>query len=161
MTCPICSHPNRVLIERAILNAPTTETLEQLANQYSLNMSDLQVHACMHSSLGVDIQHIEKESIARQTERREVDMLLAAANEYMTTLQIVGNKIAEAANKEDLVAFSRSVSKATVDLYLGAGGELRSLVKEITDINNILNGPQDGSISGLQALANAIRGSQE
>lgn len=161
MACPICSHPNRALIERAILNAPTTETLEQLADQYHLSMADLQVHACMHSSLGVDTQYIEKESIARQTERREVDMLLAAANEYMTTLQIVGGKIADAANKEDLVAFSRSVSKATVDLYLGAGGELRSLVKEIADINNMLNGPQDGSISGLQALANAIRGSQE
>ena len=161
MSCVVCNHPYRAQIENAILNAPSTETLEQLAKEFNVSIEDLQVHALMHSPIGADTSNIDQESIARKSKIREMDLLLAAANDYMVTLKTVGDKINNEANKGDFVAFSRGLSKAMVDLYLGTGSELRNTIKVIADMDNMLNGPQDVGTSGLAALAKAIRGSKE
>lgn len=161
MACSICSHPQRAQIENVILNAPSTETLEQLAEEYSIDVQDLQVHALMHSSIGVNNTTEVQDSIARRSKLQEMDLLLTAANDYMVTLKTISDKINREANNSDFTSFSRSLSKSMVDLYLGTGSELRNTVRVITDIDTILNGPKDGNTSGLVALANAIRGSKE
>ena len=161
MSCVICSHPCRSQIENAILNAPSTETLEQLAKEFDVDVKDLQVHALMHSPIGANTDNIDQESIARKSKIREMDLLLSAANDYMVTLKTVGEQINKEANRGDFVSFSRGLSKAMVDLYLGTGSELRNTIKTIMDADQILNGPKDSSTSGLAALAAAIRGSRE
>lgn len=161
MSCPVCMHSQRAQIENAILNAPTTDTLERVAAEYNIDMHALQVHVLMHSPIGADTETIDRESIARKSKTREMDLLFAAANDYMVTLKTVGDKITQEANKGDFTSFSRGLSKAIVDLYLGTGNELRNTIKTIMDIDNILNGPKDSSTSGLEALAKAIRGSKE
>jgi hypothetical protein len=52
------------------------------------------------------------------------------------------------------------MTKGLVELYLGCGDNVRKTVKEITEINQVLNGPKDDGLSGLAALANALRGSK-
>lgn len=161
MSCSICTHECRAQIENAILNTPTTEMLEKVAKEYNVDIQELQVHVMMHSPIGVNAVEDTKESIARKSKIREMDLLLSAANEYMVTLKTVGEKITREANNSDFVSFSRSLTKSMVELYLGTGSELRNTVKVIMDTNEMLNGPKDGAVSGLTALANAIRGSKE
>lgn len=158
MACRICSHPHRAEIESAILDSPKTETLQELSKKYDVDVTELQAHACMHSPLGVETKDfVNRGSITREAKTHEVDMLMAAACNYANTIEVLGTKISKEAEKSDMVTFSRNVARSTVDLYLGAGGELRNTIKEIANINAILNGPKDSTATGLEALANAIR----
>ena len=63
----------------------------------------------------------------------------------------------EDADKE--VKLAKLLTKPMVDLYIGLGGEIRQNVKAMAEVDRMLNGPQDNGNSGLQALADAIRGS--
>ena len=53
------------------------------------------------------------------------------------------------------------MTKGMVELYLGCGDNVRKTIKDIADINQILNGPKDDGLSGLGALAAAIAGSKQ
>ena len=86
-------------------------------------------------------------------------MLLAAANEYLTTLTALGRRIKRhAANNSEesdqiLAAFCTT---AVVSLYINSGSELRKAVQGISELNTQLNGPKDNSAEGLKALAAAL-----
>ena len=55
--------------------------------------------------------------------------------------------------------YTDEFKKQLVDLYLGVGKEIRDTVKAIVEMDQLLNGPKDENVTGLMALAEAIRGS--
>lgn len=106
-------------------------------------------------------------SITKQLKLREADMLMAVAQEYMMTLQSIGVRIKRMAretsdeSRDDDYIFARTITKPVVDLYVGAGRELRETIRAIAEINQNINGPKDNDVSGLKALAEAIKTSTE
>lgn len=180
--CKICNRIDRADIENAILNisAESKLTVESIAEQYKVDVQELRNHALFHTPLVApcDIVISEpvteeiqlsgaKDSLARKMKLREADILTTANNEYMVTLKALGRRInrlasvssidAEDAEKE--VKLAKLLTKPMVDLYIGLGGEIRQNVRAMAEVDRMLNGPQDSSNNGLQALADAIRGS--
>lgn len=88
---------------------------------------------------------------------REGDLLLGAAQEYYTTLVLLGKRIKrytmDTEYEQGIPAFC---TKAVVDLYLGCGAEIRNAVKGINELNTAVNGAHDPGADGLKALAEAL-----
>lgn len=165
--CPICKHNNREEIEAVLYRVTpenADEVLQQLADTYDIDVEAFETHAMFHASLDLTPAG-EETSIVRQLKLREVDMLAQCAKDYADTLAIVGARIRKKAYNEstadglDDTRFERSMTKGLVELYLGCGDNVRKTVKDITDINQTLNGPKDEGLSGLGALAKAISNS--
>lgn len=160
--CAVCSHAKRVEIETALLRMSPetgTETLERLAAAYDLDVSDLQEHALFHTAFGCDP---DGDSIVRQIKLREADMLSAMALDQLTTMQAVGKRIRRFVGSEDDtdMRFEKTLTKPVVDLYVGCSDGVKSTVKALADINQLLNGPKDEGLSGLAALANVLERSR-
>lgn len=180
--CRICNRTDRADIENAILNisAESKITIESIAEQYGVDVQELRNHALFHTPLVAPCDIVVSEStadesqltegktsLARKMKLREADILTTMNNEYMVTLKAMGRRInrlasvssidCEDADKE--VKLAKLLTKPMVDLYIGLGGEIRQNVKAMAEVDRMLNGPQDNGNSGLQALADAIRGS--
>ena len=103
-----------------------------------------------------------RQRLADRIDMREGDMLLAAANEMLTTLTTLGRRIKSYAgdgsegSDQRLAAFC---SNAMVNLYVGASTELRKSIQAINELNTSLNGAADSGSEGLKALAAALAGS--
>jgi hypothetical protein len=138
--------------------------LEQLSEAFNIDKEDLQRHAMFHACMDLSPQG-EETSIVRQIKLRETDLLAQCAKDYADTLTLVGQRIRTKARNEsdaggmDDTRFERSVTKSLVELYIGCGDNVRKTVKDIADINQVLNGPKDDGLSGLGALAAAIAAS--
>ena len=191
--CPICNRDDRADIENALLSMASSgkgRKIEQIAEEYEVNIHDLKMHAMFHTPL-VDEDDLElvvseaekpegsttpqveraevnqRDSIARQLKLRESDALTEATNEYLITLRAAGRRInrilgvkENAGDDEDqMYRLSKFLTKPMVDLYIGLGGEIRANAKALAEINRMVNGPQDDTAMGLNALAAAIRGS--
>ena len=165
--CKICNHAKRDEIE-AVLYRMTPENadkmLSELSEAYDIDIEDIQRHAMFHACMDLTPQG-EETSIVRQIKLRETDLLGQVAKDYADTLALVGSRIRQKARNEsdadgmkDIV-FERSMTKGLVELYLGCGDNVRKTIKDIADINQVLNGPKDDGLSGLGALAAAIAGS--
>ena len=167
--CPVCKHPNRDEIE-AVLYRMTPknadELLMQLSDAFEIDIVYLQQHAMFHACSDLTPRG-EETSLVRQIKLRETDLLAQCAKDYADTMTLVGSRIRTKARKEstedglDDTRFERALTKGLVELYLGCGDNVRKTIKEITDINQILNGPKDDGLSGLGALAAAIAGSRQ
>ena len=103
-----------------------------------------------------------RQRLTDRIDMREGDMLLAAANEMLTTLTTLGRRIKSYAgdgsegSDQRLAAFC---SNAMVNLYVGASSELRKSIQAINELNTSLNGAADSGFEGLKALAAALAGS--
>ena len=103
-----------------------------------------------------------KQRLADKIDMREGDMLLAAANEMLTTLNVLGRRIKSYASDgsdgsdQRLITFC---SNAMVNLYIGTSTELRKNIQAINELNSSINGAADAGSEGLKALAAAISGS--
>ena len=180
--CKICNRIDRADIENAILNisAESKLTVESIAEQYKVDVQELRNHALFHTPLVAPCDVVTSEpvvddtqlpegkiSLARKMKLREADILAATNNEYMVTLKAMGRRINRLANVSSIdaedaekeVKLAKLLTKPMVDLYIGLGGEIRQNVRAMAEVDRMLNGPQDSSNNGLQALADAIRGS--
>lgn len=185
--CLICNRDDRAEIENAILNMTSSgegKTIEQIAEAYGVDLEQLKLHAMFHTPLVSaedlepqvraaeqiklegfdDVQLSPRESLTRKMRLRETDVLNEVTNEYLITLKAMGRRINNLIvlkdNDEDQVyRMSKLLTRPVVDLYIGLGGEIRQTVKTIAEIDRAINGPQNDAGAGLQALANAIRGS--
>ena len=162
--CPICVHPEREKIEAVLYRVTpdnAEEVLQKLSDAYDIDVEAFETHAMFHASLDLTPAG-EQTSIVRQLKLREIDMLAQCAKDYADTMSLLGARIrAKARNASDKdglddMRFERSMTKPFVELYLGCGDNVRKTVKDIADINQILNGPKDDGLSGLGALAAAI-----
>lgn len=103
-----------------------------------------------------------KQRLTDKIDMREGDMLLAAANEMLTTLNVLGRRIKSYASDgsdgsdQRLITFC---SNAMVNLYIGTSTELRKNIQAINELNSSINGAADAGSEGLKALAAAISGS--
>lgn len=166
MSCSVCNHPNRAEIENALLNIGSGNpeyTLSNIAAQYELPEQDLRVHALMHNPIGANIDSDkEKDSLVRRIKLKEADMLSSVANEYMVTLKNVGRKINKmVANEQDEAVLPRLLTKPVADLYLGLGGEIRSTVKTLAELDTELNGAANSGSRGLIGLVESLRKSND
>ena len=167
--CTVCKHPNRDEIE-AVLYRMTSqnadELLMQLSEAYDIDIEEIQRHALFHACMDLTPQG-EETSIVRQIKLRETDLLAQCAKDYADTLSLVGARIRTRARNEsdvdgmDDTRFERAMTKGLVELYLGCGDNVRKTIKDIADINQVLNGPKDDGLSGLGALAAAIAASRQ
>lgn len=174
--CSICNRADRAEIENAVLSISTESglTVEMIAEQYGCSLADLRTHALFHTPLvstaAVEASETTPEprpSLTRKIRLREADILEAVSNEYLVTLKAMGRRINKLANGSSIdaedadkaVQLAKLLTKPMVDLYVGLGGEIRQNVRAMAEVDRMLNGPQENGNSGLQALADAIRGS--
>lgn len=200
-SCRICNHPDRAEIENAILtmtaDAPPNDknSIEQIAEQYKVDLDELKMHALFHTplvgdgdveelrdadpvcnTLTLDAPLVEcsskpepRDSLTRRMKLREADMLAAVGQEYLVTLKTMGrriNKLAQVSSidvedEEKQLKLAKLLTKPMVDLYVGLGGEIRQTVKTMAELDRLLNGPEDSAATGLAALAQAIRRSDD
>lgn len=160
--CAICNHPHRMNIENALFKITPENaelTMSRIAQEYEVTEEALRAHALFHTSFNYEPN---SDSIVRQIKMREADMLGAAAMEYMSTMQMVGQRIRGYAtdSADEDIRFEKLLTKSVTDLYIGCGDGLKSTVKALADINQQLNGPKDDGSSGLAALAAALHASR-
>ena len=151
-SCKICNHPDRAEIENAILtmtaDAPPNEknSIEQIAEQYKVDLDELKMHALFHTPLvgDVDVESLKqdeapmespdaedqaikaepRDSLTRRMKLREADMLAAVGNEYLVTLKTMGrriNKLAQVSSidiedEEKQLKLAKLLTKPRVDL---------------------------------------------
>lgn len=179
--CTICNRSDRAEIEAEILAlSPGSAkgerfSIESIADRYNLDVEELKAHALFHTpvvgeedlSSGEPSEH-GRDSLTRKVHLREADLLAEMSNEYLATLKNMGRRINSLINadvnggladEEKQIRTAKLLTKPMVELYLGLGGEIRSNVKIMADLDRQLNGPQDNLGSGLSALAAAINGS--
>ena len=189
--CTICNHPDRAEIENAILSMTdgAKTSIEVIAEQYDVSLSDLKMHALFHTPLvgAADIEELRdaetlgdteqteverpapRDSLTRRMKLREADLLAAVGNEYLVTMKTMGrriNKLAQVSSidvedEEKQLKLAKLLTKPMVDLYVGLGGEIRQTVKTMAELDRLLNGPEDSAATGLAALAQAIRRSDD
>ena len=174
--CSICNRADRAEIENAVLSISTESglTVEKIAEQFECSLVDLRTHALFHTPLLTPAVCETSEnppeprpSLTRKIRLREADILEAVSNEYLVTLKAMGRRINKLANGSSIdaedadkaVQLAKLLTKPMVDLYVGLGGEIRQNVRAMAEVDRMLNGPQENGNSGLQALAEAIRGS--
>ena len=167
-------------------------TLEAIADAFGVSSKELRVHTLMHTPLALDFsQEAEtalidnfklragqplaedtstqgavsvshKQRLTDKLDMREADMLLASANEMLTTLTTLGRRIKRFAGDGSdgsdarLAAFCNT---AMVNLYVGTSAELRKNIQAINELNTSINGAADSGSEGLKALAAALAGS--
>jgi len=155
------------LRQHALFHVPLTDEsdLEAVASYQSAldgaNLDDIPQLAPEPGAVGGPEP---RPSLTRKMKLREADMLMAVANEYLVTLKTMGRRINKLAStssidvedEEKQLKLARLLTKPMVDLYVGIGGEIRQTVKATAELNKLLNGPEEGQNSGLQALAAAI-----
>lgn len=159
MTCTICNHPKRTEIENALLCRQWGAegfTLESISDEFSVPIRELQVHALMH--LPVQTVQGDTSSLAQKINMSEAEMLRQTASNYYGTLQNIGLKINKLLAGDD--ADMRCINKALVDLYLGAGAEIRNATDCLVKMNQAINGEDNSGLSALAALVQTIRGAE-
>ena len=186
--CTICNHPDRAEIENAILSMTdgSKSSIEAIAEQYDVSLSDLKMHALFHTPLvgAADLEELRdagdteqteaarptpRDSLTRRMKLREADLLAAVGNEYLVTMKTMGRRINKLAQVSEIdiedndrqLKLAKLLTKPMVDLYVGLGGEIRQTVKTMAELDRLLNGPEDSATSGLVALAKAIQGSDK
>lgn len=189
--CTICNHPDRAEIENAILSMTdgSKTSIEVIAEQYDVSLSDLKMHALFHTPLvgAADLEELRdaetlgdteqtvamratpRDSLTRRMKLREADLLAAVGNEYLVTMKTMGRRINKLAQVSEIdiedndrqLKLAKLLTKPMVDLYVGLGGEIRQTVKTMAELDRLLNGPEDSATSGLVALAKAIQGSDK
>ena len=190
--CTICNHPDRAEIENAILSMTdgVKTSIEVIAEQYDVSLSDLKMHALFHTPLvdAADLEELRdadmtagdtvlteaerpapRDSLTRRMKLREADLLAAVGHEYLVTMKTMGRRINKLAQVSEIdiedndrqLKLAKLLTKPMVDLYVGLGGEIRQTVKTMAELDRLLNGPEDSATSGLMALAKAIQGSDK
>ena len=158
MTCTICNHKDRTSIENELLCrqwGAEDFTLESIADKFSVPIRDLQVHALMH----IPVQTItgDTTSIAQKINMAEADILRQTAANYFITLQNLGMKLNKLMVEDEGAGLVR-ISKPIVDLYLGAGSEIRNSVDSIVKMNQAINGEDHSGLNAIASLVTTLRG---
>lgn len=126
--CTICNHPDRAEIENAILSMTDGSkiSIEAIAEQYDVSLSDLKMHALFHTPLvdAADIEELRdaesltmtaggteqtevvraapRDSLTRRMKLREADLLAAVGNEYLVTIKTMGRRINKLAQVSEI-----------------------------------------------------------
>lgn len=165
MTCSICNHPRRAEIEKACLlrNFGDYEvTLRDIAQEFEVDLKDLQVHVLMHIPLEEsNVESLDStQSIAGKIKMREADILRSVMEESYVTFKNIGSKIntivaQHSVDNPTLV----QITKPLTDLYLGTSQSIRDTADKLMKMDLMLNGEKDAGVSSVVELVKAIHGS--
>lgn len=158
MTCTICNHPQVNEINNELLCrkwGAEGYSLEEIAHRYGVKVRDLQIHALMH--VPVEQCSADAQSIAQKINMSEADILRQTSNNYYITLCTIGDKINQMLRTDESL---RGITKPLVDLYLGAGAEIRNATECLVKMNQAINGENNSGLTALASLVNTIRGSE-
>lgn len=170
MACVICQHPERRTIEDyiAVIDVPGADTsLQSTAAKFGVPITDLQVHAIMHTPMARIAEDEEAPTLASQMKRGEANLLYAVAEEYYATMRQVGKEVrrrvtpqlpASATGEPSATEVLGRLTKELVDLYLGTGNNLRQTIATIVEMNQKLNDESDPALKALQGIIQAVRG---
>lgn len=154
MRCPVCDSVARHQVEVALMSGLSPE--EIVEKKYGkFTVEDIRLHAVAHMELLES-----KESIATKLACKEADALTRVHSEYMATLSRLGKVISSQLDQveDGSITMSQALSKATVDLYLGTGNQIRETVKLLTETYADMNadsGERDNK-SSINKLVMAI-----
>lgn len=165
MTCSICNHPKRAEIEKACLlrNFGDCEvTLRDIAQEFDVDLKDLQVHVLMHIPLEEknDESMETTQSIAGKIKMREADILRNVMEESYVTFKNIGSKINTivAQHSTDSPTLVQ-ITKPLADLYLGTSQSIRDTADKLMKMDLMVNGEKDAGLASVAALVTAIHGS--
>lgn len=172
MACAICTHKDRLDIEADLRSrniADTNITLQSIADDYDVNITDLQVHAMTHSfatdknkNTSVDAGTATKPvSFVDAIEYREALYLREVIADNIATLRETGEIIRRAAKEHDDndVPSLYRVPKQIVDLYKFCSESVTDAILDLAKVNNLLGNDIDDGTKALGQLALVIQSS--
>lgn len=165
MTCSICNHDRRAEIEKACLLRDFGDcevTLRDIADEFKVDLKDLQVHVLMHIPLAEgNAETIESTaSIASKIKMREADILRQVMEDSYVTFKNISGKINSIVSQHTADAPTLGqISKPLTDLYLGTSQSIRDTAEKLVKLDQAVNGEKDSGLQSVAALVNAIRGS--
>lgn len=160
MKCVICEHPQRTEIDLALLERSWGEpnsTLQSIVEQYHVPMIALQQHAVLHFTMPT-VENPQQASITDKVKLHEADILREAANDYYYTLKNLGQRLNALINGDPLAL--KLIQAPLVELYLGAGKNIKEIVESLIKIDQAVNGDQNSGTKALSELIGAINGSK-
>lgn len=165
MVCSICNHPRRAEIEQACLLKDfggESRSLSDIANEFKVNLRDLQVHVLTHIPLAEsnakDVE--ENESIASNIHKREADILRQVMEDSYVTFKNLSSKINTIVSAHTIDSPTMGqLTKPVTDLYLGTSQSIRDTAEKLIRMDQAINGEKDQGLQQVAALVNAIRGS--
>lgn len=165
MTCSICNHKKRQQIEQACLlrNFGDTEvSLRDIAEEFKVDLKDLQVHVLMHIPLeeGASKSVKDTKSIAGKIKMREADILRNVMEDSYVTFKNISAKINSIVSQHttDKPTLTQ-ITKPLTDLYLGTSQSIRDTADKLMKMDLMVNGEKDEGLASVAALVAAIHGS--
>lgn len=163
-TCNICNHPKRAEIERACLLrdfGDTEVTLRDIAEEYKVDLKDLQVHVLMHIPMeeaNADANAVGQ-SIAGEIKKREAEILRQVMEDSYVTFKNLSSKINTIISQHTTnePTFGQ-ITKPVTDLYLGTSQSIRDTADKLIKMNLAVNGEKDEGLSALANLVGVLRG---
>ena len=146
--CSVCAHTDCLKMEQVAMQNPMSYS--SVAKEYGVSIDDLKLHMILHTGE-------EMPSLVRDLKLKEADILHAVANDYLVTINHVGSRIVQYLDDPDYGP--RLITRPLVELYLGAGTEIRQIVRTLADLKAQIDGDLGGPRSGLAALSEAIQAS--
>lgn len=144
--CQVCDHKFKSEIESSILDGVS---YEDVAIAFDLNEEEIKKHCIMHLRIGVI--GAEDSKILNKAKSKELLLLQQGAFSYFLTMKSLERVIQQRVSSPNFG--NASISKAMVDLYLGAGNNMRQMIDSLFADMNILTG--DGN-QGLNALSDLV-----
>lgn len=142
--CKICSSPFRETIEREAREAGTDSmAFKKVAEKWGVSEAELQRHVLLHADLP---------SLVSKANIREA----AFVSETIVTNRDLVNTLAEEIRNAITDSGVNSISKNTVDLFLGASKNVYDGARALADINVQVNGDSNQGISALGKLVQVL-----
>lgn len=158
MSCSICNHKLVSEINAEILEVDGVEiSLETIVRKYDLEPKELQIHALLHLN---PANKTSDTSLVANLNIKEATILESVYIEYLATLQKLSSLVQTGINIAESgdVPLDRMIARSTVDLYLGAGSQIRDTIGSIVDLDKALNKDRDGELGAIKELIKAVRG---
>jgi hypothetical protein len=159
MHCVVCNHEKRGEIENALLCRSWGDgsvTLEQISDEFGINKRDLLVHSTMHIPAAQNLEGSEWKSISEKIKYNEAEILRQASTEAFVTMRALGIKINRTINKTEDLSGALTIPQGLISLYLGCASTIRDNTKALVDMNQALNGENNGGLNALAALVQSI-----
>lgn len=142
--CKICSSPFRETIEREAREAGTDSmAFKKVAEKWGVSEAELQRHVLLHADLP---------SLVSKANIREA----AFVSETIVTNRDLVNTLADEIRNVIMDGGLNSISKNTVDLFLGASKNVYDGAKALADINVQVNGDSNQGVSALGKLVQVL-----
>lgn len=162
--CAICTHAkvdqiNEQLFAfnyQTLADGQEPITLNSIAAEFGVRVMDLQVHAFMHLSQPTSDTETATATttLVQEAKVEELAHMRDAMLDYKATLLKTGKMLRERVSAEGA---NTVIPKGSVELYLGAGNNMRQIVNDMLDANMRINGEGDDGLKAIAGVVAAIK----